>query len=254
MNRLGILCAVVLLPAPLFADGPNGLDRKLVESVRASLDHGAHVYNDGDPAGCCRVFEGALASLKPLMDTHPQLQKEIDQGVAAAKSVSDAAERAFKLRSILTTVWHGLDPSYKEAKPAVTPMKAESFELSAEERQVMELTNRERMARGLPALRPDPRLFLAARRYSAIMARIDRLGHAVDGSRLGSRVQAVGYGWSSCAENCAAGQQGPAEAVNSWMSSSGHRANLLSRNTDVGIGIATSASGTRYWAQVFATP
>ncbi len=254
MKRFAIVCALVLLPARLFADGPNALDRKLVESVRASLQHGAQVYNAGDSAGCCRVFEGALASLKPLMDQHPELQKEIDRGAATAGSVADAAERAFRLRSILTTVWHGLDPSFQEEKPVVTPVKAESFELSAEERQVVELTNRERMARGMPALRPDPRLFLAARRYSAIMARFDRLGHSVDGSGLGGRVQAVGYGWSSCAENCAAGQQGPAEAVNSWMSSSGHRANLLSRNTDVGIGIATSASGTRYWAQVFATP
>lgn len=259
MKRFGILCAVILFPAPLFAaDGPSGLDRKLVESVKASLLHGANVFNSGDSAGSCRVFEGALASLKPLMDQHPDLQKQIERSMEAAQAVADGADRAFKLRGTLVAVARGLDPSIKEEKPAVTPeikqVKAETFELTAEERQVVDLTNRERQARGLPALRVDPRLFIAARRYSAIMARFDRLGHSVDGSGVGSRVQATGYNWSSCAENCAAGQQGPTEAVSSWMSSPGHRSNLLGRHSDIGIGIAISPSGTRYWAQVFATP
>lgn len=263
MKRFGILCAVVLIPTPLFAaDGPSGLDRKLVESVKASLLHGANVFNSGDSAGCCRVFEGALASLKPLMDHRPELQKEIEGGARAAQAIADAADRAFTLRKTLVAVARGLDPSIKPEKVPITPVKnqpitqvkAETFELTAEERQVLDLTNRERLARGLSALRPDPRLFAAARRYSGIMARFDRLGHSVDGSGVGGRVQAAGYGWSSCAENCAAGQQGPSEAVSSWMSSSGHRANLLGRHSDIGIGIAISPSGTRYWAQVFATP
>jgi uncharacterized protein YkwD len=260
MKRFGILCAVILFPVPLFAaDRPTGLDRKLVEAVKASLLHGANVFNTGDSGGCCRVFEGALASLKPLMDHHPELQKEIDRGGEAAQAIGDMADRAFKLRSTLVAVARGLDPSIKEEKPvvvtpAVRQVNAETFELTAEERQVLELTNRERLARGLAALRADPKLFAAARRYSMIMARFDRLGHSVDGSGVGGRVQAAGYGWSSCAENCAAGQQGPAEAVSSWMSSPGHRSNLLGRHADIGIGIAVSPSGTRYWAQVFATP
>jgi uncharacterized protein YkwD len=262
MNRLaGIFCAVFLFPVSLTAaDGPTGLDRKLVESLKASLVRGAVVFNDGDSAGCCRLFEGALTTLKPLMDHRPELQKEIERGAEAAQAVADVADRAFKLRTTLFNVLRGLDPSIKEEKPPVTPVtpvtpvKAELFELSAEERDVVDLTNRERAARGLPALRPDPKLFAAARMYSAVMARFNRMGHSVDGSALGGRVNSAGYGWSSVAENVAAGQQSPSEAVSSWMNSSGHRSNLLGRHSDIGIGVAVGANGTRYWAQVFASP
>jgi uncharacterized protein YkwD len=258
MKCLGILCAVFLFPVPLMAaDGPAGFDRKLVESLKASLIRGAVVFNDGDSAGCCRLFEGAMTSLKPLMDHRPELQKEIERGAEAAQAIADVADRAFKLRSTLFTVLRGLDPSIKEEKPPVapvTPVKAEVFDLSPEEREVVDLTNRERAARGLPALRADPRLFAAARMYTAVMARFNRMGHSVDGSGVGGRVNSAGYGWSSVAENVAAGQMSPSEAVNSWMNSSGHRANLLGRHSDIGIGVAIGPSGTRYWAQVFASP
>jgi uncharacterized protein YkwD len=254
MRCLGLFCAVFLSPVPLLAaEKPAGLDLKLVESLKASLKHGATVFNGGDSAGCCRLFEGALTTLKPLMDHRPDLQKEIDRGADAAQALVDAADRAFKLRTTLVNVLRGLDPSIKEEKPPV-PIKTAAFELTSEERDVVDLTNRERSARGLPALRPDPKLFAAARMYSAVMARFDRLGHSVDGSGLGGRVNSAGYGWSSCAENVAAGQQSPSEAIGSWMNSGGHRANLLGGHTDIGIGIATSANGTRYWAQVFARP
>ena len=245
---------LVSLPTTVFAaDGTAALDRKIVDSVRAAIAHGAGVYNLGDHAGSCRVFEGALSSLKPLLEHKPELQKEIDR-VLAATGAADAAERSYQLRSSLVSVARGLDPSIKEEPRAIVQARAETFELTAEEREVVDLTNRYRGAYGLPPLRPEPRLFVAARLYSAVMARFDRIGHSVDGSGVGGRVQAAGYGWSSCAENVAAGQQSPTEAVSSWMSSPGHRSNILSGHGEIGIGIAIGPSGTRYWAQVFASP
>jgi len=253
-TRSVVLLALVIVPVPVFAaDGPASLDRKLVASVRAAIAHGATVYNDGDHAGCCRVFEGALSSLKPLLEHKPELQKEIERGVSAASALGDTNERAYKLRSALVSVARGLDPSIKEEPAPERVQPAAAFELTAEEKEVVDLTNHQRMAYGLPPLRPEPRLFLAARLYAAVMARYDRIGHSVDGSGLSGRVQTAGYGWSSAAENVAAGQGSPSEAVSSWMSSSGHRSNILGRHSDIGIGIAISPSGTRYWAQVFAS-
>ncbi len=43
--------------------------------------------------------------------------------------------------------------------------------------------------------------------------------------------------------------------MRSWMNSPGHRANILTgRFTEIGIGPATSADGTRYWTMVLARP
>lgn len=57
-------------------------------------------------------------------------------------------------------------------------------------------------------------------------------------------------GWSRAAENVAAGFAASA-VVNAWANSAGHRANLLSNNTDIGIGVAANANGRLYFTQNF---
>jgi uncharacterized protein YkwD len=49
------------------------------------------------------------------------------------------------------------------------------------------------------------------------------------------------------AENIAVGQKSANSAMNGWINSRGHNANLLSGYEQVGFGIAESADGTRYW-------
>ena len=52
-----------------------------------------------------------------------------------------------------------------------------------------------------------------------------------------------------------AGQRTPPEAMESWMQSTGHRANILNGQfTEVGLGVAANERGMRYWTQVFALP
>jgi uncharacterized protein YkwD len=48
------------------------------------------------------------------------------------------------------------------------------------------------------------------------------------------------------------GQTSAAEAVSSWMNSSGHRANILDRgHTKIGVAMARAADGSAYWCQQF---
>ena len=49
------------------------------------------------------------------------------------------------------------------------------------------------------------------------------------------------------AENIAVGQKSANSAMNAWIHSRGHNANLLGGHNQVGFGIAESADGTRYW-------
>ena len=64
------------------------------------------------------------------------------------------------------------------------------------------------------------------------------------------RATAAGYAWRSLGENIAAGQTSPDQAVGDWMSSSGHKANILGNYENVGFGFG-QAHGKWWWTAVF---
>ncbi len=122
-------------------------------------------------------------------------------------------------------------------------------------REMLDRVNAERSARGLAPMRYDERLVLAAQRHSDDQAGRRQMSHVgSDGSSLGVRVDRVGYRWRRIAENVASGHPDTASVMAGWMASDGHRRNILSANTDIGVGLAYSADGRPYWTQVFATP
>jgi uncharacterized protein YkwD len=123
---------------------------------------------------------------------------------------------------------------------------------------IVQLTNAERSNAGRPALRSSSRLMDAAQLHADQMARLGRLDHVLSGGqypRPEDRLAAAGYQWSSYAENIAMGQTSAAAVMDSWMRSSGHRANILSTsNTEIGIGFARDSAGRPYYVQVFGRP
>ncbi|HSL74209.1 MAG TPA: CAP domain-containing protein [Ilumatobacteraceae bacterium] len=120
---------------------------------------------------------------------------------------------------------------------------------------IFDLVNAERAVRGLPAMVFDPLLALAAQRHSEDQAAMRKMTHTgSDGSSLSQRVDRVGFAWRSLAENVAVGYAGPAAVMAAWMNSDGHRRNILSANTHLGVGLAYGSDGRPYWTQVFGTP
>lgn len=119
--------------------------------------------------------------------------------------------------------------------------------------EVIRLTNEERAAAGLPALKVNDKLMQAA----AIRAKelTERFAHVrPDGDETYSVFDEVGYdlGMKLAGEVAAYGQTTPQAVVNAWMQSKGHRDWLLSEEcVEVGVGIAISSNGIFYWAQVF---
>jgi uncharacterized protein YkwD len=71
-----------------------------------------------------------------------------------------------------------------------------------------------------------------------------------DGDGPGERVTAAGYRWATYGENIAKGQRTPAQVMESWMNSPGHRANILNCSFEE-IGIGLHDGGGPYWTQVF---
>ena len=123
---------------------------------------------------------------------------------------------------------------------------------------LIDLTNVERSRAGLAILKENTPLNQAAQIQAEQTAKAGVLGHSLPSATYPNpqdRLSAVGYDWQAWGENLAAGQQSPAAAVDGWMQSSGHRANILSASfTEIGTGYALDAAGRPYYAQVFARP
>jgi hypothetical protein len=123
------------------------------------------------------------------------------------------------------------------------------------ESDVIDLVNAEREARGIRPLSYDADLAAAARAHSQDMGIKNYVGHdSLDGTTFDERIMAEGYICGSCGENIAVGHTGPKAVVDAWMSSSGHRENILREGfCDIGVGYAFVNGSTyhHYWTQDF---
>ena len=104
---------------------------------------------------------------------------------------------------------------------------------------VVDEMNRHRAKHDLPPLRADDRLNGAAEARIDDMERQGYWGHyPPDGSSPFLWLSLNGYHYRQAGENLAAGLESVDVLVSSWMSSPGHRANILSPTfQDVGIAI-----------------
>jgi uncharacterized YkwD family protein len=121
------------------------------------------------------------------------------------------------------------------------------------ESQVITLTNQERAKNGLKPLMANWELSRVAR-YKAMDMR-DKNYFSHTSPTYGdpfTMMKNFGIAYTAAAENIAAGQKTPQEVVQSWMNSSGHRANILSTTyTQIGAGYAQGGSYGYYWVQQF---
>ena len=129
-------------------------------------------------------------------------------------------------------------------KPTATKVPATGSSLTAMAADVVRQTNAERAKQGLGALTVSSELTRAACvRAQEIVKKF-------------SHTRPDGSAWSTASsalrgENIAMGQQSADKVMAAWMSSSGHRANIL-RSSFGSIGVcAYKVGNTMYWAQEF---
>lgn len=117
--------------------------------------------------------------------------------------------------------------------------------------QVIDLVNEERAKAGLSPLTESSAVSRAAYTRSQEITR--NFSHTrPDGTSFSTVLRQNGVSFTSSGENIAYGQRTPAEVINTWMNSSGHRANILNSNyTTIGVGCYQAANGTLYWTQLF---
>jgi hypothetical protein len=119
---------------------------------------------------------------------------------------------------------------------------------------LVRLTNQERAGQGLPPLKAAAELADSSQFHSDWMADHDCFAHACSGEPdWVSRIENAGYSrYSALGENIAAGYPSPAGAIEGWMESPGHRANMLSTEfREAGGGYAFS--GTAYYYHYWTT-
>jgi uncharacterized protein YkwD len=123
------------------------------------------------------------------------------------------------------------------------------------QRQMLVEVNALRAAAGVPELRLCAALGRAARGHARDLASGAPFGHiGTDGRGPGERVRAQGYAWSTVGENVAAGQASVRQAMESWVTSEGHLANLLNpdyRHLGVAVVVTANSPYGSYWVQGF---
>jgi hypothetical protein len=129
---------------------------------------------------------------------------------------------------------------------------ARAAEGTGNARHIAELTNSDRTAHGLPALRWDGSLAAAAQAHAERMAAEGYLSHQYPGeAELGARAEKAGAHFREIAENIATGY-GDAQVEQEWMHSAPHRRNILDPGLNA-IGVAVVARGNiLYVAEDFA--
>lgn len=151
-----------------------------------------------------------------------------------------------------------MPPAALPQKPSATqqPSTGEDYttqSLSMQEQKMANLLNSDRKSHGLAALTLDPELCRIARIKSADMRDRGYFAHeSPTYGRVGEMLKHFGYRYSAAGENIAH-HANVDKAQAAFMSSSGHRANILNTGwTKVGIGIVQDAQGYIYATQIFA--
>ncbi len=127
-------------------------------------------------------------------------------------------------------------PRHTVQKPAVKSVSTAAFDLFSVESNIIAKTNSQRVRNGKSPLTMDESLMRSARQHCSWMAKNRTMQHTR----------------ASVAENIAMGQSSSGEAVQDWMSSPGHRANMLSGEyTRIGVAAYRGRDGRVYWCQQF---
>ena len=143
-------------------------------------------------------------------------------------------------------------PGYTQtvSRPSTSTPSQSAQPNSSYAAQVVSLVNAERAKQGLSALTVSTKVQQAAQTRAGELK--SSFSHTrPSGASCFTALTEAGVSYTRAGENIAYGQSSPAAVVQAWMNSSGHRANILSRDfTTIGVGY-TVVNGTAYWSQFF---
>ena len=199
------------------------------------------VYSNGGPEKC------TITSAKWSGNKLKLTVKGKDNGSALIKVYT----KGYSKTTMETVTVKVSGKSSGKATISDKPASTTESNLSVQD-QVLELVNAERKDAGKSAVKLDSTLNQVAQLRANEL--LKNLSHTrPDGTVCFTAFDEMGAKYGSCSENIAAGQMTPEEVMSSWMSSSGHKANILDSNAEkMGVALVTVPSGYGYyWVQVF---
>jgi uncharacterized protein YkwD len=238
-----VLLAVLLLAclAPLGVVVATGLSGTADDDSVETADDGGR-----DSAG------GERDELLASGDSERQ-QTQLERGTtsstaASTSTTASTTTSAPPTTAPTTTAPPPTDPPATEP-PATAPPTTQPPAPSTIE-QVVALVNQARASEGCGPVRLNEQLTAAAQAHSDDMAANGYFSHtSLDGRTFDQRIRDAGYTGGFLGENIAQGQRGAQAVHDAWMSSSGHRRNILDCNyDDIGVGLH---AGTWTWTQDF---
>lgn len=146
-------------------------------------------------------------------------------------------------------------PTGGESEITQTPSETEvpnSNGLTADEQETFDLINAQRTAAGLPALQIDTEVQNVARAKAKDMVDNNYFSHTspTHGSPF-DMLKSYGVKYKAAGENIA-GNSSNQGAVNAWMNSEGHKANILSNNYNyTGLAVVNSPKYGKIYVQMF---
>lgn len=133
-----------------------------------------------------------------------------------------------------------------------TSQNTQTSTLTTNEQEVFNLINKQRTNNGLTALKIDSEVQRVARIKAQDMVDNNYFSH--NSPTYGSpfdMLKSLKISYKTAGENIAANSSNSG-AVNSWMNSSGHKANILNGNyTHTGIGVVSSSKYGKIFVQMF---
>jgi hypothetical protein len=137
----------------------------------------------------------------------------------------------------------------------VTALGADDARVDPTIEALLAAHNRERDKEHLAPLKLSGLLCESAAGHVRDMAKHQKLEHTgIDGSTVADRAKRKGYAYVRVGENIAKGQTSVAQVMGSWMSSPGHRENIMADYTEMGAARAEDEDGDLYWCVNFAIP
>ncbi|MFD4562862.1 CAP domain-containing protein [Streptomyces sp. NPDC058467] len=190
-------------------------------------------------------WNGGGWTSRPTAPASPETTAPASPAPAAPQAPASTTHAAPKAPASTATT----APKAPVPAPSAT---AKAAPASAAVARIVALVNSERSKVGCSALTLNAKLSKAAQAHSADMASHQNMSHTgSDGSDPGERITRAGYIWSAYGENVAYGYSTPEQVMAGWMSSPGHKRNILDCGfKEIGVGLAQPGS---YWTQDFGT-
>ncbi|MBV8610476.1 MAG: hypothetical protein JO034_23840, partial [Singulisphaera sp.] len=80
------------------------LDSRIDRAIYQTVNLGAVIFNQGDHAGCYRLYQGALLSLEPMLAHRAGVRQEVAKGLRDVDALPTYTQRAIELRRVLDHV------------------------------------------------------------------------------------------------------------------------------------------------------